>query len=72
MSAPSRPNCYACQHRRTIPGDAHSSCANRNACVDAARQGVTNGWFNWPWNFDPTWLIGCTGFEVSERKGGAA
>ena len=24
--------------------------------------GVKNGWFNWPWNFDPTWLENCDGY----------
>ena len=21
------------------------------------------GWFNYPWNFDPTWLLECDGYE---------
>ena len=25
--------------------------------------GIKSGWFNWPWNFDPTWLENCDGFE---------
>ena len=25
--------------------------------------GIRNGWFNWPWNFDPVWLENCDGFE---------
>jgi hypothetical protein len=25
--------------------------------------GIKNGWFNWPWNFDPAWLVSCDGFE---------
>ena len=25
--------------------------------------GVNNGWFIWPFNFDPTWLEQCRGFE---------
>ena len=24
--------------------------------------GVRMGWFNWPFNFDPTWLEHCDGF----------
>lgn len=24
--------------------------------------GISNGWFNHPWNFDPTWLENCDGF----------
>ncbi len=30
--------------------------------------GKRHGWFNWPWNFDPTWLESCDGFEALEKK----
>lgn len=26
-------------------------------------QGIKNGWFYWPINFDPLWLKTCNGFE---------
>ena len=26
--------------------------------------GIRSGWFNWPYNFDPTWLEACDGFEA--------
>ncbi len=29
--------------------------------------GIRNGWFNWPYNFDPTWLLQCDGFEDKEE-----
>ena len=29
--------------------------------------GIRKGWFNWPWNFDPTWLETCDGFEEEGR-----
>lgn len=25
--------------------------------------GVTKGWCNWPLNFDPVWIVDCTGHE---------
>ena len=31
--------------------------------ISADPTGIKNGWFNWPWNFDPTWLRTCVGFE---------
>ena len=30
--------------------------------------GIKNGWFNHPFNFDPTWLLECSGFEEKEEK----
>jgi hypothetical protein len=35
--------------------------------ISAKRHGIVNGWFNWPWDFDPTWLTNCAGFE-SKRE----
>lgn len=25
--------------------------------------GISHGWFNWPFNFDPVWLLNCDGYE---------
>ena len=30
-------------------------------------QGIRRGWFNWPINFDPTWLVECNGFTEKEK-----
>jgi hypothetical protein len=30
------------------------------------RTGIRRGWFNWPLNFDPVWLLTCDGFEGKE------
>ena len=58
-----KPNCYTCKHRGTIPGDAHSRCSNEEAKVQGKETGIRRGWFMWPLNFDPTWLISCSGFS---------
>ncbi len=29
--------------------------------------GINNGWFNFPWSFDPTWLRNCDGYEGKTR-----
>lgn len=100
MATVTKPNCYECQHRREVPGDAHSSCAHPNTGLDKEKpldavmaifasvgrvspkigqsaivlgisgdpHGIRRGWFNWPWNFDPTWLQTCLGFTAKEKK----
>lgn len=30
--------------------------------------GIKMGWFNWPVNFDPVWLLECDGFEAKEEE----
>jgi hypothetical protein len=58
-----KPNCYECIHRLKIPGDCHSRCNNHKAKVEGHPQGIKSGWFIWPLNFDPTWLLSCNGFS---------
>ena len=36
--------------------------------IRAERHGVEKGWFFWPVNFDPVWLINCDGFKEKEKK----
>lgn len=31
--------------------------------VELDPHGVKRGWANWPYNFDPTWVRNCDGFE---------
>jgi hypothetical protein len=35
--------------------------------IKADPHGVRNGWFMWPVNFDPVWLLNCDGFEEKEN-----
>lgn len=59
-------DCYKCKHRSEVPGSAHSSCKNLKAKVVGNSHGIKNGWFFWPFNFDPVWLEECDGFEEVE------
>jgi len=34
--------------------------------VRGNRHGISNGWFNHPFNFDPIWLEECTGYEEAD------
>lgn len=31
--------------------------------VKADPHGINSGWFMWPVNFDPVWLVSCDGYE---------
>ena len=31
--------------------------------ISGHEHGIRSGWFNWPINFDPSWLLTCNGFE---------
>ena len=34
--------------------------------VTGNEHGIRNGWFAWPFNFDPVWLDACDGFKEKE------
>jgi hypothetical protein len=36
--------------------------------ITAHQHGIDNGWFVWPWNFDPVWLKTCKGFQQKEQE----
>jgi hypothetical protein len=36
--------------------------------IQADRHGVRMGWFCWPDNFDPVWLLNCEGFTPNETS----
>jgi len=58
-----KPNCYECKYKKDIIGDAHIKCTNNIANVEGDKIGITHGWFNYPYNFDPIWLKKCDGFK---------
>ena len=35
--------------------------------IKGSTHGIKNGWFNWPYNFDPVWLENCDGFESKNK-----
>jgi hypothetical protein len=66
-------NCFECEWSRTLAGSTHLSCyhpfvvqnpltANFFMRIDANQHGIDNGWFLFPFDFDPTWLNSCVGF----------
>jgi hypothetical protein len=36
--------------------------------IEGDEHGIRNGWFNHPFNFDPTWLRRCDGFEANDEQ----
>lgn len=33
--------------------------------ITAHEHGIRSGWFTWPLNFDPAWMITCDGYETN-------
>jgi hypothetical protein len=62
-------DCYKCKFREKLIGDAHSQCTNKNPEIKIIGNlhGIKNGWFYWPFNYDPVWLESCNFFEEKEK-----
>jgi hypothetical protein len=62
--------CYECAYRRELAGDCHSRCAfawakSGLAAPEGNPHGVKNGWWRFPWNFDPVWMVApCPAFSA--------
>jgi len=42
--------------------------ADKRLKIKANPTGIKNGWFHYPFNFDPVWLEHCEGFEKIKEK----
>ncbi len=61
--------CYSCKHARSIPGNCHTRCAKPDRKMTGAAHGIEQGWFIYPFNFDPTWKSKlCSNWEKMNAK----
>jgi hypothetical protein len=65
--------CYGCSNHREVPGNAHIECVAgwtpeeiRAAMALASPHGVKNGWFYFPFLFDPIWARDWHGSHAHE------
>ena len=60
-------DCYKCKNRSPIPGDCHSKCEKPDPDMTGDKWGIQNGWFGYPYNFDPVWKTkDCANFEAKD------
>ena len=55
-------NCHNCAYKSNIPGDTHISCRfnwakSNEKPPEGNLHGIRKGWYNFPMNYDPTWMI---------------
>ncbi len=67
MSANDETDCWTCRHRYNIPNNAHIGCSSPNPDMQGKAYGKANGWFEYPFCFDPVWkLTTCPHHEVGD------
>lgn len=60
--------CWDCTNRYPIPGNAHIGCRKPDPDMTGHKHGIKNGWFIYPFCFDPTWKTKlCANFEAIEN-----
>ena len=60
--------CYRCRYMRPIPGECHISCINPYPRMEGDPHGIKNGWFFYPFLFDPTWKrTRCPNFQPNPQ-----
>lgn len=69
MSEPKRKmmnECWHCQHKRKVPGNYHIECVKPDAEMTGHEHGIKEGWFMYPFLFDPTWKTSmCNNYETN-------
>lgn len=56
--------CQNCKNKRPIPGDCHIGCVKPDLDMTGSKHGISNGWFFYPFNFDPIWMTKeCSNYE---------
>jgi hypothetical protein len=67
-----RNECYHCKHMREVPGNAHIKCAYPDSKMRGDSHGIKNGWFFYPFLFDPVWKTeSCNNYENHEAVSNA-
>ena len=62
-------NCYNCKNHRTVPGDCHIQCNKPDPNMKGNLHGIVNGWFYYPFLFDPIWCdSNCNNFEAIKNE----
>ena len=63
-STKKKDDCYLCKHKRDVPGNCHIRCAKPDPNMTGYAHGIENGWFIYPYLFDPVWKTKeCSMFE---------
>ncbi len=67
-------DCYKCGYKDNNPGSAHIRCKHNwkkseRSMPKGNPHGIKNGWWIFPVNFDPAWMLGnCPAFTTEPEK----
>jgi hypothetical protein len=50
-----------------VPPSADGNAMQKMGVTCNSEHAIQQGWFNWPWNFDPVWVASCGGFKSQKE-----
>ena len=57
-------DCYSCIYKRDVPRNYHIKCIKPDLNMKGNQHGIRNGWFYYPFIYDPMWcLTKCNNYE---------
>ncbi len=57
--------CWYCKNKRAVSGNTHIKCVKPDAKMTGNNHGIEEGWFMYPFLFDPVWKTKrCSNFEA--------
>lgn len=60
--------CYECYYKQDILTNHHIKCTNPDENMIGDSYGIYQGWFHYPYCFDPMWkLKQCTNFKSIKK-----
>lgn len=63
--------CYRCKYKESVPGNAHIKCNKPDPNMTGYKHGISNGWFYYPFLFDPVWKTkDCDNFTKKSMQEG--
>ena len=63
MEDQEKKNCWTCGYVGSVPGSAHARCKfdwekAKKRMPEGSVHGIRNGWWAFPLNYDPVWMVG--------------
>ena len=60
-------DCWKCKNKENVPGNCHIKCNKPDSKMTGNAHGIKNGWFFYPFLFDPIWATKkCCNFEEKD------
>lgn len=61
-------NCRECKFAKILSHTHHIGCCNPDFNLEGNERAISKGWFNYPFEFDPIWIIGTCNNYINKSE----